>query len=155
MQVTKQQCLRVLFEHQEQPRSFRFYSILAEQGIQSTDLITYESLILAGGMIATYEHRPDVQEDAIAIINYEWKNIAYVTIEGEIICRREAYGLPMISHNDALFIQNSYAQIVEDELVAQKNGREVRLPDLSESDAGGLLQGYKAYWEQYKKENQL
>lgn len=72
-----------------------------------------------------------------------------------MICKRSEYGQPMISRNDELFIQSEYKMSIEEELRAQKTGREIASSDLTEKGAGDLMSDYTAYWNQYKKENNL
>ena len=155
MIVKKEQIMRIILEQQSQEIKFRFYSASTIGGLSKTELATYESIIPKGSTSATYEHRPDIQFDALALVKSEWQDIAYFSLNGEMICERSAYGEAMISKCDELFAQNAYKQAIEDELKAEKNVREVVVSELTEKGAGGLMSDYATYWEQYKKENNL
>ncbi|MDT2898505.1 hypothetical protein [Lactococcus lactis] len=168
MIVKKEQIMRIILEQQSQEIKFRFYSASTIGGLSKTELATYESIIPKGSTSATYEsiipkgstsatyeHRPDIQFDALALVKSEWQDIAYFSLNGEMICERSAYGEAMISKCDELFTQNAYKQAIEDELKAEKSDREVVVSELTEKGAGGLMSDYATYWEQYKKENNL
>lgn len=155
MIVKKEQIMRIIIEQQSQEIKFRFYSATTIAGLSKTELATYESIIPKGSTSATYEHRPDIQFDALALVKSEWQDIAYFSLNGEMICERSAYGEAMISKCDELFTQNAYKQAIEDELKAEKSDREVVVSELTEKGAGGLMSDYATYWEQYKKENNL
>lgn len=155
MIVKKEQIMRIILEQQSQEIKFRFYSATTIGGLSKTELATYESIIPKGSTKATYEHRPDIQFDALALVKSEWQDIAYFSLNGKMICERSAYGEAMISKCDELFTQNAYKQAIEDELKAEKRGREVVVSELTEKGAGGLMSDYATYWEQYKKENNL
>jgi len=155
MIVNKEQIMRVIIEYQAQEIKFQFYSATTIAGISNTELATYESIIPNNTLIATYVHRPDIKFNAIELIQSEWKDIAYFSLNGEVICKRSGYGQPMISRNDELFIQSEYKMSIEEELRAQKTGREIISSDLTEKGAGDLMSDYSAYWNQYKKENNL
>ena len=142
MIVNKEEVLRVMVEHQAQEMTFRFYSVLATEGGQPTDLTSYESLVPAGQLIATYEHRPDIKVNPLEVIRSEWESIAYFKLDGEVICKRSAYGQPMISRQDDLFTQRPYKLMIEKELQAEKSGREIAVSDLTEKDAGNIMSDY-------------
>lgn len=155
MIIKKEQIMRVILEHQPQEIKFRFYSATTIGGLSKTEMVTYESLIPKDSASATYEHRPDIEFDALKLVEAEWDDIAYFSLDNEVICKRSAYGESMISQKDELFIQTSYKQAIEDEIIAEKSGREVVVSELTEKGAGNLMSDYSTYWEQYKKENNL
>jgi hypothetical protein len=156
MIVEKEILMRVMLENQSKKMTFRFYGIYATSfGSDLTDLMDYESIIPENTTSATYEHRPDIQIDALPLIHEEWENIAYFTLDGKTICKRSEYGQPMISRDDELFTQPPYEQMVEDEIIAQKTGRTIINSELTESDAGSLMAGFAAYRKKFKEENNL
>ncbi|CAM3025121.1 hypothetical protein GHI93_00315 [Lactococcus hircilactis] len=155
MIVEKETLLRVMIENQEKLMSFRFYYVLAVQGIDKTDLMTYESLIPAGTLKATYAHRPEVEIDAVELVKQEWESIAYFMLDGTLLCKREAYGKPMISRDDEQFSQSLFKSQIEAELTAQNNPREIVIADMDEQTAGSLMSDYAKYWDKFKKDNLL
>lgn len=155
MNINSEQMMRVIFENKAQKIEFQFYSATTIAGLSTTELTTYKSVIPKDTTVATYEHRPDIKFDALILVREEWEDIAYFSLDGEVICKRSAYGEPMISRNDELFIQSPYKQAIEDELKAEKNGREVIVSELTEKGAGDLMSDFTTYWEEYKKENPL
>lgn len=155
MIVKKEQIMRVILEQKSQDIKFRFYSATTIGGLSKIELATYESIIPKDSTLATYEHRPDIQFNALKLVESEWDDIAYFCLNNEVICKRSAFGEPMISRNDEMLFQSIYKQAIEDEIKAEKNGREVVVSELTEEGAGGLMSDYATYWEQYKKENNL
>ncbi|MQQ80517.1 hypothetical protein GFV15_06055 [Lactococcus lactis] len=155
MIVNKEQVMRFILEEKSQEIKFRFYSATTIGGLSKTELATYESIIPKGSTSATYEHRPDIQFNSLKLVESEWDDIAYFSLNNEMICKRSTFGEPMISRNDELFVQSIYKQAIEDEIKAEKNGREVVVSELTEKGAGSLMSDYAKYWEQYKKEKNL
>ncbi|MGL4248741.1 MAG: hypothetical protein ACRCR5_08140 [Lactococcus garvieae] len=152
MNVEKNEVLRVLIENKSKEFALRFYSAQAVQGGEREQLVTFETIIPRGTMLATYTHLPEVKMPVDKIIREEWENIAYIKLEDEVICERSQYGAHMSRISPEAFKQYLYEEAVEKELIAQARGREVVLTENTEEMAGSIMKGYAKYYENYRNE---
>ncbi|WP_251713412.1 hypothetical protein [Lactococcus ileimucosae] len=154
MFVNKNDVLRVLMENKSKKFSIRFYSAEAEHGGDPQALVTYETIIPKGSMLATYTHLPEMKISAEKILQSEWNSIAYVKMEDEVICKRSHYGAQMRRISAEAFKQSLYKQTVENDLLAQARGREIIISDETEELAGSLMQGFRQYRKAYLSEKE-
>lgn len=152
MIVEKNEALRVLIENKSKRFALRFYSAQAVHGGEPVDLVTFETIIPGGTMLATHVHHPEMKMQVDKIIRNEWDNIAYIKMEDEVICERKRYGAHMERISDEAFKQPLYEQLVENELVAQATGREIIVEDDTEGMAGSIIKGFAQYRKAYKEE---
>ncbi|WP_338998156.1 hypothetical protein VNN28_09970 (plasmid) [Lactococcus formosensis] len=152
MNVEKNEVLRVLIENKSKKFALRFYSAQAVHGEQFEDLVTFETIIPRGTMVATYTHLPEIKMPVDKIIREEWENIAYIKMEDEVICERSQYGAQMSRISPKAFEQPQYEEAVEKELTAQARGREIVLSEDTEAMASSIMKGYAKYYKDYRKE---
>lgn len=152
MNVEKNELLRVLIENKSKKFALRFYSAQAVQGAEREQLVTFETIIPRGTMLATYTHLPEVKMPVDKIIRDEWENIAYIKMEDEVICERSHYGAQMSRISPQAFEQSLYEAAVENELTAQARGREIVLSEDTEAMASSIMKGYAKYYKDYRKE---
>lgn len=152
MIVEKNEVLRVLIENKSKKFALRFYSAQAVQGGEREQLVTFETIIPRGTMLATYTHLPEVKMSVDKIIRDEWENIAYIKMEDEVICERSHHGAQMSRISPQAFEQSLYEEAVENELTAQARGREIVLSEDTEAMASSIMKGYAKYYNDYRKE---
>ncbi|WP_341485157.1 hypothetical protein [Lactococcus formosensis] len=151
MNVEKNEALRVLIENKSKSFALRFYSAQAVHGGNPEDIVAFETIIPRGTMVATYTHLPEMKMPVDKIIREEWKNIAYIKMEDEVICERSQYGAQMSRISPKAFEQSQYEEAVESELTAQVRGREVVLSEDTQEMAGSIMKGYAQYYKDYRK----
>lgn len=151
MNVEKNEALRVLIENKSKRFALRFYSAQAVHGGNPEDLVTFETIIPRGTMVATYTHLPEMKMPVDKIIREEWKNIAYIKMEDEVICERSQYGAQMRRISPQAFEQSLYEEAVENELTAQARGREIVLSEDTQEMASSIMKGYAQYYKDYRK----
>lgn len=151
MNVEKNEALRVLIENKSKRFALRFYSAQAVHGGNPVDLVTFETIIPRGTMVATYTHLPEMKMPVDKIIREEWKNIAYIKMEDEVICERSQYGAQMRRISPQAFEQSLYEEAVENELTAQARGREIVLSEDTQEMASSIMKGYAQYYKDYRK----
>ncbi|MFK4960162.1 hypothetical protein ACI1TN_09010 [Lactococcus garvieae] len=151
MNVEKNEVLRVLIENKSKRFALRFYSAQAVHGGNPEDLVTFETIIPRGTMVATYTHLPEMKMPVDKIIREEWKNIAYIKMEDEVICERSQYGAQMRRISPQAFEQSLYEEAVENELTAQARGREIVLSEDTQEMASSIMKGYAQYYKDYRK----
>lgn len=152
MSVKKNDVLRVLIENKSKQFALRFYSAQAVHGGEQGELVTFETMIPRGTMLATYTHLPEMKMPVDKIIREEWENIAYIKMEDEVICERSQYGAQMSRVSPQAFEQSLYEKAVENELTAQARGREIILSEDTEEMAGAMMKGYAKYYKNYRKD---
>lgn len=152
MNVEKNEVLRVLIENKSKKFALRFYSAQSIHEEELGNLVTFETIIPRGTMVATYAHLPEVKMPVDKIIREEWDNIAYIKMEDEVICERSQYGAQMSRISAKAFEQSLYEEAVENELTAQARGREIVLSEDTEAMAGSIMKGYAKYYKDYRKE---
>jgi hypothetical protein len=151
MNVEKNEVLRVLIENKSKKFALRFYSAQAVHGGEREQLVTFETIIPRGTMLATYTHLPEMKMPVDKIIREEWDNIAYIKMEDEVICERSHYGAQMSRISPKAFTQPLYEEAVENELTAQARGREIVLSEDTEEMASSIMKGYAKYYKDYRK----
>lgn len=148
MLVTPREILRVIHTHRKATFDFPLYSQKAELGIAPTETLSRRTYLPAGTLTARTD---DEQGQPVAeifidrLVNELWESLSRFEMDNVIICQRTAFGQLMLSENDELFSQSQIEQLIEDDLVASRNGREVIVPDLSEEGATSLMRGFKTW----------
>ncbi|GAB2024468.1 hypothetical protein [Lactovum odontotermitis] len=148
MMIQAQDLLKVVQANKQAGFDFQMYSWKAEHGLSLTDKISRHSFIPAGSTTAYTEDEKGEVVARIAVnklIVCLWESLAQFSMEGRVICAREAYGQPMEVLDEELFHQEAFGQLVEEDLFAAKTGREVIAPDLSEVEAASLMKSFAAW----------
>lgn len=150
MLVTAREVLRVIHSHRDVDFDFPIYSSETENGQSKTATMANRTYLPAGSLMArTVDARGKVlvEWEIDKLVVQMWDSLSCFKMAGSVICKRSAYKQPMISKDDSLFLQSPIEQAIEDDLVAQKTGRELVMPDLSEDGAASLMKEF-AEWRQ-------
>lgn len=139
MIITKKEALHLIENNLDEEIHFKFFYPESITGLSLLD--TY---IKRGR--ARIKEEPFEKLNAQILIREEFDSIAYfMDNKGNKIAERETQGSPMIALEERYFTQDAFSQRIEDEILAEKTGREVFLPEMSESEAGALMSGFAQY----------
>lgn len=144
MIITEKEVLHLIENYPEEEIAFKFF-----YADSPTGLTPMETYIKKG--FARFKERPFDKLSAHELILNDLKSIAYfMDSTGEKIAERENEDAPMIAIKEHYFKQDAFSQRIEDELLAEKTGREVFLPEMSHEEAGALMKGFAQYYKNLK-----
>lgn len=136
MIVTKKDSLWLIENYQDEDIHFKFFYPESFTGLSTLD--TY---IKRG--CARIKEEPFEKLNARILIREEFDSIAYfMDNKGNKIAEREMQGSPMIALDESYFTQDAFSQRIEDEILAEKTGREVFVSEMSEGEATALMKGF-------------
>lgn len=136
MIITKKEALLLIENNPDEEFHFRFFYPESITGLSLLD--TY---IKRGR--ARIKEEPFEKLDARILIREEFDSIAYfMDNKGNKIAEREMQGRPMIALDESYFTQDAFSQRIEDEILAEKTGREVFVSEMSEGEATALMKGF-------------
>ncbi|MDR9868010.1 hypothetical protein RI092_09340 [Lactococcus cremoris] len=137
--------LRVMAEHKESEFEFRIYSPNTEQGYSDTELSKLPAYVEAHSTFAKLRGNEKMAIQVTEFFESDFQTIASLTMDGQLICERKAYGQPMEAINRALFEQGAYSEMVEKQFMGLRTGRTLLVPEMNESMAGGLMKEFMAW----------
>lgn len=146
MEINKMDLLRKIVEYNNEEIQFRLFdSTIQPVPIGSTHLAKRHGFIEQGSLLAGLigaEAEQDIRVDIREIFKDIWDLIASFTFNGEKVCERKSYGKPMEALDESFFEQGEYDKFVEEELLAQKQGREVIVPQNSERLSASIMKEF-------------
>jgi hypothetical protein len=142
MNIEPQDVLTVIQNKPKSKFEFPFYD-----GATNNMTITQKLPTLEAGSSTTWlmdgDKRMEFTNYLIGkFFNDLWSKVAAVVMDGEMICKREAFGQSMLALNHKIFQQSDYERFVEADLINQRTGREVLVDDLNLSGAGSIMRGF-------------
>ena len=158
MIITQRDVLRVIAQHPKERVDFKMYGWEAEHGLSPQATTARTSYLPAGSQMALTEDETGkivAKTSMNQLVKELWESLAEFSMKGKTICKRSAFGQPMLSQDDALFSQESIVQRIEEDLIAAKTGREVLTSDISEVDAASLMKGFATWYKEEKRETGL
>lgn len=142
--------LRVMAESKNSEFEFQLYSENTERGLSKTELAPLHGYVAKGSVQAKLKEDPKASFPIQELMKSEWETMAYFSKDGEVICQRESYGSPMIALKPGLFKQGAYSKMVEESFKSFRTGREILVPEMSETTANSIVKEFNE-WKQKEK----
>lgn len=147
MMLTALDAWRLIENNTDKTFTFPLYDVLSNNTTTAPKIPT---LVPNSSTVWLVDKGQVVPQSHKALSNFLrelWDDIAEMSMNGEVVAHRESYGKPMQAVKSELFEQDAYDKLIEDDILAEKSGRELIAHDLTEAGAAAMMRGFIHSWE--------
>lgn len=142
MMLTALDALRLIENDSDKTFTFPIYDVLSHNTITAPKIPTLAPNSRTVWLMDKGQPVPKSHKEVSNFLRELWDDIVEITMDGEIVARRDSYGKPMMAVKEVLFEQDAYDKLIEDDILAEKSGRELVARDLTESGAAAMMRGF-------------